>query len=322
MKVVLLMMLAAVQFCGGPSAKDKEIQGKAKMVFGKLPDKMPGSEKDTPALIELGKKLYFEKRLSSNDTQSCNSCHNVEGKGAGVDNQPTSTGAFGKNGDRNSPTVLNAGFHAAQFWDGRAATLADQAKGPILNPIEMAMPNEKAVIEKLSKIEEYKGLFEKAFPEDKDKLTYNNLASAIAAFERTLITSDRFDEWMAGNWKAMNSEEVNGLALFIQTGCTGCHNGPAFGGNSFRKLGEVKPYETKDLGRFNVTKSEADKYIFKVPSLRNIALTAPYFHDGSIKTLDEAVKTMAFHQLGKELNDSEVKSITAFLNTLSDKKRL
>lgn len=317
--LIFSVLILALVNCG-PSKESIELQKKAKSAFGILPDKMPGSEKDTPELVSLGEKLYFDTRLSANDTQSCNSCHVVKDKKGGVDNKPTSTGAFGKNGGRNSPTVLNAGFHLAQFWDGRAATLVDQAKGPILNPIEMAMPSEKAVIEKLSKTE-YPDLFAKAFPADKEKLTYDNLAKAIAAFERTLKTSDRFDDYLKGDLKALNAAEEKGLATFIEVGCAGCHYGATLGGNSYRKLGERNPYKTEDLGRYEVTKNEADKYFFKVPSLRNILLTGPYFHDGSIATIEDAVKKMGYHQLNKELTDAEVKSIVTFFDTLTDKSR-
>jgi cytochrome c peroxidase len=317
--ILFTMILAAVVACG-PSKESLELQKKAKSAIGTLPDKMPGSEKDNADLVSLGEKLYFDNRLSVNDSQSCNSCHNVKDKKGGVDNKATSTGAFGKNGDRNSPTVLNAGFHIAQFWDGRAATLADQAKGPILNPGEMAMPSEKAVIEKLSKTE-YPALFAKAFPEEKEKLTYDNLAKAIAAFERTLKTSDRLDDWLKGDMKAITPAEEKGLATFIEVGCVGCHYGASLGGTSYRKLGERNAYETKDLGRFNVTKNESEKFFFKVPSLRNILLTAPYFHDGSITTIEDAVKKMGYHQLNKELTDEEIKSIVTFFGTLTDKTR-
>ncbi len=319
MKLIFILILGFTIFCG-PSKETLELQKKAKQTFGALPEKMPGSEGDTTELISLGKELYFDVKLSANDKQSCNSCHNIEGKAGGVDNEPTSPGAFGKRGDRNSPTVLNAGFHLAQFWDGRAETLADQAKGPILNPGEMAMPSEKAVLDKLSKTD-YPEKFKKAFPSDKSALSYDNLAKAIAAFERTLKTTDRFDDWMNGDLKAMTSDEVEGLKTFMDTGCVSCHYGAAMGATSYRKLGERNPYETKDLGRFNVTKNEADKYFFKVPSLRNVMLTAPYFHDGSIKTVEEAITKMAYHQLNKDLTSAEVQSIKTFLNALTDKTR-
>lgn len=294
---------------------------KAKMVFAVIPDKMPNSEGDTKALVDLGRKLYFEKRLSADNNQSCNTCHDIENKRGGVDNLPTSVGSHGKNGERNAPTVFNAGFHIAQFWDGRSPNLKEQAKGPILNPVEMAMPSEKAVEEKLASIPEYKEMFEKAFPDAEKKITYDNLAHAIAAFERTLKTHDRFDDFMRGDHKALSKTELRGLDTFIKTGCNTCHNGPLIGGNSYRKVGEQNPYETEDLGRYEVTGNEADKYVFKVPSLRNVALTAPYFHDGKIKTLNEAVKTMAKIQLNKDLKDDEIADIVAFLNALTDKIR-
>ncbi len=316
-KIILIPALLAFAACG--AGKTNELREQAKKTLGVLPAKMPGSEKDTPALVSLGDKLYHETKLSKNDTQSCNSCHNVD-SGAGVDNQPTSPGAFGKRGDRNSPTVLNAGFHIAQFWDGRAKDLKEQAKGPILNPGEMAMPNEKAVIEKLKKTE-YKDLFAKAYPDEKDPLTYDNLAGAIAAFERTFVTPSRFDDFLNGAKDALTEQEIKGLDVFMSTGCVSCHNGPTVGGNDFKKIGLVHPYETKDEGRFKVTKNEADKFVFKVPSLRNVALTGPYFHDGSVATLEEAVKKMGYHQLGKELSKDDIDSIVAFLKSLSDKKR-
>lgn len=328
MKHVLILLAAAL--VAGPSGAraaepiptPAELRAKAKETFGVLPDKMPGSEHDTPALVKLGEKLYFEKRLSVNNTQSCNSCHAVDKGRGGVDNEPTSPGAFGKRGGRNSPTVLNAGFHLAQFWDGRAATLVDQAKGPVLNPVEMAMPNEAEVLKRLTADKEYPGLFAKAFPGDKEKITYHNVAQAIAAFERTLITRDRFDDFQKGSDKALSAAELRGLSTFMQIGCTTCHNGPVIGGNSYQKTGLVNPYpHSKDEGRFAVTKDEDDKGKMKVPSLRNIALTHPYFHDGKVAQLDETVRLMAWMQLGLKLEDQQVADLTAFLKALSDKER-
>ena len=316
MKNIVFLMLVGLVFNCGPDTKTRELMNKAKITFGVMPEKMPGSEKDNTDLVKLGEKLYFEKRLSKNDSQSCNSCHNVNDKGGGVDNQPTSTGAFGAKGGRNAPTVLNAGLQLAQFWDGRAKNLVEQAKGPILNPIEMAMPDEKAVVEKISAIGEYKELFAKA----KIEINYQNIAEAIAAYERTLITYDRLNDFVKGE-NSLNDAEKKGLELFMSTGCASCHNGPAIGGNSYRKIGEQVAYETSDKGRFDLTKKEQDKFVFKVPMLRNIAITGPYFHDGSVKTLEDAVKKMAHHQLNKNLGDAEIASIVAFLNTLTDKKR-
>ena len=298
------------------------LRAKAKALFPPLPDKMPGADKDTPERVALGKKLYFEKNISQNRTQSCNSCHQVDPGKAGVDNLPTSPGAFGKLGGRNSPTTLNAGFHIAQFWDGRAATLEDQAKGPVLNPGEMAMPDANAVLARLKEAPGYVEEFKKAFPGEADPLTYDNFARAVAAFERTLITKDRYDDFVKGDDKAFTTAELKGLDTFINTGCITCHTGAFFGGHMYQKMGLLNPYENKeDLGRFEVTKNEADKYFFKVPSLRNIALTGPYFHDGKGATLEDAVTKMAWLQLGKKLTEDEVKSIVTFLGALSDKER-
>lgn len=302
-------------------AKLKELRETSVSAIGALPDKMPGAENDTPELVKLGEKLYFEKRLSANNSQSCNSCHQVDRQLGGVDNEPTSPGAFGKRGGRNSPTVLNAGFQMAQFWDGRAENLEAQAKGPILNPIEMAMPSDTDVLKRLKEIPEYKPLFAKAFKAE-NAITYDNVGRAIAAFERTLITRDRFDDWQKGHDETLNAQELNGLDLFLSTGCTTCHNGPVLGGNQFQKVGLVNKYETEDQGRFEATKDEGDKLKFKVPMLRNIALTGPYFHDGKLKTLEETVKLMAWLQLGRELTAAETADITAFLHTLTDKPRV
>ncbi len=303
------------------SSQINELRQQALTLITPLPDKMPGGEKDTAALVQLGQELYSDKRLSVNNTISCNSCHGLDNKLAGADGEPTSKGAFGQRGGRNSPTSLNAGFHMAQFWDGRAATLEDQAKGPILNPVEMAMPNEKEVLQRLSQVDRYQTLFAKAFPQGAEKITYDNVARAIAAFERTLITRDRFDDFLKGDAKALSPQELKGLKTFLETGCTTCHNGPALGATTYQKVGLVNAYENaEDLGRFAVTKDADDKLKFKVPSLRNIALTAPYFHDGRVAALDKAVQKMAWMQLGKELTADETASLTAFLRALSDKK--
>ncbi|MFO1498256.1 MAG: cytochrome-c peroxidase [Verrucomicrobiota bacterium] len=307
---------------GVDPAKIGEIRAKAKEVTGALPAAMPGAENDTAALVDLGRKLFFEKKLSMNQSQSCNSCHAVDAKRAGVDGEPTSPGAFGKRGGRNSPTVLNAGFHFAQFWDGRAATLEDQAKGPILNPVEMAMPDEKVVLERLRADKDYPGLFSKAFSAGGETVSYDRVAKAIAAFERTLVTHDRFDDFLNGNDKALTASEIKGLELFMEVGCTTCHNGPLIGANTFQKMGLIQPYaNTTDLGRFDVTKDESDKFKFKVPSLRNVALTGPFFHDGRTSQLDQAVTQMARLQLGRELAPAEKNALLAFLRSLSDKER-
>ncbi len=299
---------------------ETRLMTKARSTFGTIPDHMPNSENDTADMISLGKDLYFDDSLSVNDSQSCNSCHRLDEGLGGVDNSTTSKGAKGEMGGRNAPTVLNAGFQIAQFWDGRAKDLKEQAKGPILNPIEMGMHNEGDVLEKIKEVKDYQDRFKKVFPDS--GINYENLAQAIAAFERTLVTQDRFDKYMEGDDSALTDEEKKGLQLFMDTGCSSCHSGPLLGGNSYQKFGVVRPYTgSKDMGKYEVTKKEEDKMMFKVPMLRNIAITGPYFHDGKTEKLEDAVRTMASIQLGKELNDEEVKSIVTFLNTLTDIER-
>ena len=291
-------------------------------IFAPLPDAMPGSENDTPERIALGKKLYFEKRLSINDTQSCATCHRLEDGFAGVDNLPVSPGAKGEPGTRNSPTVLNAGWQDSQFWDGRAEDLVEQAKGPILNPIEMGMPDEQAVEEKIRGIAEYRTAFAPAFPGDETAISYQNIAEAIAAFERTLITPSRFDDFMNGDADALSEAEQRGLNTFIKVDCKSCHDGKLLGGETYEPLGKENPYENQaDQGMYSVTGDEDDRMFFKVAALRNVALTAPYFHDGKISTLDEAVRKMGKLQLDEELTDQQVGDITSFLKALTDKNR-
>lgn len=301
--------------------KKPGMMAKVRQVFAPLPAKMPGSDKDTDAKVALGKKLYFETAISINRKQSCNSCHRLDENLAGVDNRPTSEGAEGKFGGRNAPTTLNAGFHIAQFWDGRAPDLAAQAKGPVLNPIEMGMPGEAAVLERLKEAG-YEAQFKAVFPDAAQPLTYDNYAEAVAAFERTLITHDRFDDFLGGDMNALTPPERKGLAAFLQTGCADCHRGPLLGGDRYEKMGEANDYANKeDIGRQEVTKKEEDKFVFKVPSLRNIALTHPYFHDGKAATLADAVRQMAWLQRDVKLADDQVASIVAFLGALSDKQR-
>lgn len=311
---ISLMVLSATV------SADDALRQQAKAMFGTLPATMPGSENDTPALVKLGKNLYMDKRLSVNDSQSCNTCHNVADAGPGVDNQPTSTGAFGKKGGRNSPTVWNAGFQLAQFWDGRAADLTAQAKGPTLNPVEMAMPDEATVEKKIAAVPRYQKQFKQAFGAE-NQITYHNIAVAIGAFERTLVTRDRFDDYLKGNDKALNAQEQKGLQAFISNGCAACHNGPTLGGKMYQKLGLVNAYgNQQDQGRYDLTKIEADRMVFKVPMLRDVGRTAPYFHDGSVKTLEEAVSQMAWLQLGKKMDAATTADIVAFLKSMNNIK--
>ena len=320
--LAVFALLTGLNNCFAPTSTPEPatLRTNALKVLAVLPDKMPGAENDSPMLVDLGKKLYFEKALSRNGMQSCNSCHAVDGSRAGVDNEPTSPGALGKRGDRNSPTTFNAGFHLAQFWDGRAPDLKAQAKGPILNPVEMAMPAEPVVVERLKADKDYPRLFAAAFAGENDTVNYENLARAIAAFEHTLVTRDRFDDFLKGQDRALTSAELKGLNTFLTTGCTACHTGPLLGGNSYQKMGLIKPYANQtDVGRSAVTKEDDDKFKFKVPTLRNIAATHPYFHDGKVATLPEAVRTMANLQLGVQLTAEQEADLVAFLQTLTGK---
>jgi cytochrome c peroxidase len=276
---------------------------------------------DTPARIELGRRLFTETALSINRTQSCASCHPLDGARAGMDNRPVSLGAEEQRGDRNTPTVLNARFDLAHFRDGRAKDLETQAKGPILSPSEMGLPSAEVATERLRELP-YTSAFSDAFPGEKDPVTFDNAAAAIAAFERTLVSVSRFDEWLQGDEHALTSGELRGLDRFIDLGCTACHVGPGVGGGRFVKSGVVHPYPHEaDEGRFKVTGREVDRFVFKVPSLRNVMLTAPYFHDGKVATLAEAVDLMAYMQLGHKLSDDEIRDILQFLAALSDRPR-
>ncbi|MEN9798580.1 MAG: hypothetical protein RL653_2276 [Pseudomonadota bacterium] len=285
--------------------------------FKALPADMASEQNpSTDDKVALGRMLYFDTRLSKNHDISCNSCHALD-KG-GVDGEQFSKGHKGQLGGRNSPSVFNAALHVAQFWDGRAGTVEDQAKGPVLNPGEMAMPDAKQVEKVLSSMPQYVEAFAKAFPGEKQSLSFDNAAKAIAAFERKLVTPGRWDKFLAGDQEALTQAEKDGFDTFMASGCVACHAGVGVGGGMYQKLGLVQPWPNqKDQGRFEVTKNEADKMMFKVPSLRNVAKTAPYFHDGSAKTLPEAIKLMAKHQVGRELPEKDVASIATFLEALN-----
>jgi cytochrome c peroxidase len=270
----------------------------------------------TLAKVNLGRKLYYDPRLSKNHDVSCNTCHLLDK--FGVDGLPTSVGHREQVGGRNAPTVYNAAGHISQFWDGRAATVEDQAKGPPLNPIEMAMADEAAVETVLQSIPGYVALFAAAFPDEEQPVTYDNMAKAIGAFERGLVAPSGFDNYLAGDDGALNELEVAGLIAFLDAGCGTCHSGAYVGGGMYQKLGLVIPWgDDTDQGRFDVTAEEADRQVFKVPSLRNIAETGPYFHNGSVGSLNEAVRLMADHQLGIPVTNEQVISIIAFLNSLT-----
>lgn len=276
---------------------------------------LPAVKVGNPALVELGKKLYFDPRLSKSGFISCNSCHNLSM--GGTDNLKTSIGHNWQKGPINAPTVLNSSLNLAQFWDGRAADLQAQAGGPIANPGEMAFTH-KLAVDVLESIPGYVAEFKTVF--GAGKITIEEVTKAIAAFEETLVTpNSRFDRWLQGDDKALTTEEKAGYDLFRDSGCVACHNGPAVGGNSFQKMGVVEPYQASSPaeGRVAVTKDEADRFNFKVPTLRNVEMTYPYFHDGEAATLSEAVETMGRIQLGRVFTKEENTRIVAFLKTLT-----
>ncbi|TDJ08634.1 MAG: cytochrome-c peroxidase [Deltaproteobacteria bacterium] len=299
-----------------PTKEDKELLTEALEYFKPLPDSLIDvNDPVNEAKIFLGKKLYLEKGLSINGQISCNSCHLLDK--FGVDGEKTSPGHDGRRGDRNSPTVYNAGLHLAQFWDGRAKDLEEQALGPILNPIEMGMKSEAHVVLLLKSDAEYIRRFNDAFPKEKDPIVYKNVGVAIGAFEKTLLTPSRFDEYLKGDYFALDAREKKGLKTFIEVGCITCHEGAGIGGGQYQKLGLVEEYKTEDKGRFVVTGDEEDMHVFKVPSLRNITKTGPYFHDGHLDSLDDVIKIMAKHQLGAEVSAEQVADIKAFLESLT-----
>jgi cytochrome c peroxidase len=276
----------------------------------------PDGQTPAGAQVELGRALYYETRLSKTGTLSCNSCHLLDKYG--VDGQVTSAGHKGDRGGRNSPTVYNAAGYFAQFWDGRAINVEEQAKGPILNPLEMGMKDAAQVERVLRGIPGYVSAFARAFPAEKEPLTYTNVGLAIGAFERGLVTPSRWDAYLSGNKNALTKEEIEGLRVFTNVGCMVCHTGEFLGGSMFEKVGTVEPWPNqKDLGRFAVTADARDRMVFKVPTLRNIEQTAPYFHDGSVAKLDDAVRMMGRHQLGLEMSDEEVHSIETWLKSLT-----
>lgn len=309
--VVLLSLL----LISCSSDEDQALAKTAGRVFGHLPATRLAT--DTPELVALGRHLYTSNELSITRTQSCESCHPISR--AGADGLPTSAGAHGEHGKRNTPTVFNTAAHVSQFWDGRAKTLEEQAEGPILNPLEMAMPDAATVAQRLRTSQQVdRRLFEAAFPGERDPYTLAHAAKAIAAFERTLTTRDRFDEFMDGRTRALTSEEKEGLRRFMALGCTACHNGPLLGARVHQKIGIVNPWpDASDKGRYEITKNPIDEFVFKVPALRNVAETGPYFHDGSVPELGQAVEKMAWHQLGAEIEKRDRDVIVAFLKALS-----
>ena len=292
-------------------------------LFGSLsPDRTSEDPEVEAARVELGRKLYFETRLSKNHDLSCNSCHALDAYGVDVRERdgrriPTSLGHKDAFGDRNSPSTYNAFAHVAQFWDGRAEDVEAQAKGPVLNPVEMALPDAEFAVRVLRSIPGYRPLFEAAFPGEEEPVTYDNFGRAIGAFERKLVTPAPVDAFLAGQLDALNEVQLRGFELFAER-CVACHVGPGFGGAIYQKIGLMKPYETEDPGRFAVTGNEDDRKTFKVPSLRNVAKTQPYLHDGSVATLDEAIALMGEYQTVQgALEPQEIADLRAFLDSLT-----
>lgn len=321
-KQLTATICAALAMGAGSVANADELLGQAQALFAPVPtaEVLIKEKQLTNDQIDLGRALFFEPRLSSSHIITCNTCHSI-GTG-GADNIPAAIGHGWQTGPRNSPTVLNAVFNAAQFWDGRAEDLKEQAKGPIQASVEMnATP--KHVEDTLRSIPQYVEMFKKAYPNDDNPVNFDKMAEAIEAFETTLVTPNaRFDQYLEGNTDAMNDQEINGLKLFINKGCVACHSGVNLGGQNYFPFGVFKKpgadiLPDTDKGRFTVTNTAEDEYVFRAGPLRNIALTAPYFHTGEVWDLEEAVAIMGSSQLGQELDKKDVKDITAFLHTLT-----
>ena len=274
------------------------------------------AEGEDQALVDLGQKLYFDPRLSHDGDLSCNSCHRLDAYG--VDGQATSSGHRGQRGRRNSPTVFNAAGQIAQFWDGRAVDVEQQAMVPILDPTEMAMVSPAAVTAILQSIPGYVEAFARVFPGSPEPIDQTNITRAIGAFERRLVTRSRWDRFLDGDRAALSAAEIEGLKLFADVGCVQCHTGENLGGSMFQRVGVAEAWPNQgDQGRFDVTRQAADRMQFKVPGLRNVARTGPYFHDGSARTLEEAVEMMARYQIGAPLSADEIASIVAWLGSLT-----
>ncbi len=320
----IMLVLAGCVACS-PAWSQSALMKQAQGLFKPLPDTPPAlpGNPATPGKVALGKMLYFDPRLSRSHSISCNSCHMI-GMG-GVDLQETSLGHRWQRGSRNAPTVYNAVFDVAQFWDGRAKDLEQQAGGPLVNPIEMDT-TEQHVIQQLKGIPGYAAYFAKALPGVRDPITFENVRQAIAVFEATLITPGaRFDRYLKGDENALDTTQKAGLALFINKGCAACHNGINVGGGMYAPFGVVERPGAEilppgDKGRFAVTKTASDEYVFRVPSLRNVTLTPPYFHSGKSWDLRQAVAIMGSSQLGARLTDDEVTKITEFLTTLTGRQ--
>jgi len=316
--LMLLLVTVSTAFADGDDALIK----RASQILGPLPASMPSVENPiTPEKVKLGKMLFYESRISVDGTVSCAKCHPIALYAA--DGLKKSIGNHCKENPRNDPTVFNAASQISEHWIGNRTSVEDQAKQAIIGPPAYGMPSYEAAEKILRAYKEYETLFKAAFPSDKEPVTVDNFAKAVGAFERTLITPAPFDAFLKGNKDAMTLQQKRGLGTFIDNGCAVCHFSPYVGGQMYRKFGIFEPYEkyTKsqkvDEGRYAVTKDETDKYVFKVPVLRNVAMTPPYFHDGSVDNLVDAVWIMGKIQLGKDLTKEQVQDITGFLHALT-----
>ncbi|WP_244241538.1 cytochrome-c peroxidase [Leptospira perdikensis] len=297
-----------------------DLQRSAKEKIGILPNSAPGAESDNQALISLGNKLFRDNKLSSNHVQSCLTCHPIDGNAAGMDRQSTSRGTFGQLGKRNTPTILNVGFLPIIFWDGRRNTLYEQAIDPFVNPLEMSLSSETELLTRIQNDSSYNSFFANAFPESPTP-SIHAIRLGLVAFERSLVSKSRFDEFLESNVLALKTDELSGLKIFLDVGCTNCHSQNLLGGSQFAKLDTTHSYNTNDLGRSEFTGNATDHFFFKVPPLRNVTLTAPYFHDGSVSTIKEAVRRMNLYNLNRSISDSEIDLLVSFLKTLSDKTK-
>jgi len=321
-----IISLSLLSFAGLLFAdnRDEDSLKQARQIFNPLPQFMT-SEKNpvTPEKVKLGKILFYETRISVDGTVSCARCHPIGLYAA--DGLRKSIGNNCKVNPRNAPTLFNAAGQISAHWIGNRTDVEDQARQSVIGPPSFGMPSYEEVEKKFKEIKGYVELFKKAFPIDNDPVTVDNFAKAVGAFERTLVTPSAFDAFLKGDIAALNGQEKRGLRTYMETGCVMCHFGPYVGGQVYQKSGIFEPYwkytksELIDEGRYVVTKNEADKYVFKVPIHRNVAKTAPYFHDGSVDKLEDAVWIMGKIQLGKDLNKSQVEEIVTFLKSLTGK---
>jgi cytochrome c peroxidase len=322
-RVLLLTLLMLLPVISAASANDDvALIKRASQVLGPLPASMPSEQNPiTPEKVKLGKMLFYEPRISVDGTVSCSRCHPIALYAA--DGLKKAVGHDCKENPRNDPTVFNAASQISEHWIGNRTSVEDQAKQAVIGPPAFGMPSYESVEKVLRSYKEYEILFKAAFPSDKEPVTVDNFAKAVGAFERTLITPAPFDAFLKGTNDAITAQQKRGLGMFMDQGCAGCHFSPFVGGQMYQKFGIFEPYEkyTKsekvDQGRYAVTKNDSDKFVFKVPVLRNVAMTSPYFHDGSVENLPDAVRIMGKIQLGKDLSNEQIQDIVSFLHSLT-----